>query len=225
MDALIYPAHFTAGIQAFFTRKPLGVDIAAIAEILSIAQQKVYLPMQQHTNKVQILDSAMKKEIADAVISDRKGVAIGVAVADCVPLLLCDKKRLVVGAVHAGWKGTAERILQKTIAAMIDQYGSAPVDLCLSVGPSIKRECYEVDADVKDAVCRATGDGDYYSSKDRKYYLDLPSANRLQALALGIPEENIWISPDCTFCKPENYYSYRYMKAYQGSQGGFICIL
>ena len=224
MNELICPDIFDGQVKAFFTKKPLGADIRKIADILSIRRENVYLPTQKHTDRVQVLNSAMDQEIADAVVTDRNGVLIGVKVADCVPVLLFDRKNLVVGAVHAGWRGTAEKITQKTIALMVREYGSSPLDISMALGPSIRGECYQVDREVKDAICKATGDGDYYMQKDNKCYLDLPSANMLQAISMGVPEENIWVSNECTYCLPENFYSYRYTKEYNGSQGGFIGI-
>ena len=80
--------------------------------------------------------------------------------------------------------------------------------------------------DVKNAISKETGDGDYYIKKDNgKYCVDLASANIYQSISMGVPRENIWISDDCTYCNPDKYYSYRYEKAYNGSQGGFIGIL
>jgi copper oxidase (laccase) domain-containing protein len=79
-----------------------------------------------------------------------------------------------------------------------------------------------VDYDVSHAVEKATGWGEYQSRKGEKYFLDLPSANKYQAMSLGVSELNIWISPDCTFCNPDKYFSFRYAKGSTGRQGGFI---
>ncbi len=107
---------------------------------------------------------------------------------------------------------------------MVKQFKSLPDDIIMALGPSIKGNCYLVDIEVKDAVCKATGNGEYYMQKDRKYYVDLSSANILQAISSGIPGKNIWNSTECTYCNPGNYFSYRYSKKYNGSQGGFIGI-
>jgi len=75
---------------------------------------------------------------------------------------------------------------------------------------------------VVEKVSRASGDGEYIRRKGEKYYLDLSAANRLQALSMGVREENLWTSPDCTFSNPEIYCSYRFTKGHTGRQGGFI---
>ena len=224
MDTLIYPEIFDGSVKAFFTKKSLGADIGMISKILSLKKDNVYLPIQKHTDKVQILNSDLKPEIADAVVTDRNGILIGVQVADCVPIILFDRRRLVIGAVHAGWRGTAAQIVKKAIKIMVKQYGSSPAGIIMALGPSIRGNCYEVDIEVKDAVCRATGNGEYYIQKDRKYCIDLSSANMLQAMSIGVPEKNIWSSTECTYCNPESYHSYRHSKKYNGSQGGFIGI-
>jgi YfiH family protein len=224
MDRLIWPDIFDGAVKAFFTRKSVGADIKKISSILSIEQENVFLPVQKHTDNIWVLHSDLKPRIADAVITQRKGVLIGIQVADCVPLLLFDRRRFVVGAVHAGWRGTASEITKKTITLMGERFGSSTEDIRIALGPSIRGECYDVGSEVKDAVYRATGEGGYYTHSNGKCYIDLCSANILQAMSAGIPEENIWCSVECTYCSPHDFHSYRYRKNYSGRQGGFIGI-
>jgi YfiH family protein len=213
---------FSNGVKAFFTKKPLCVDINEICRILSIRKEESYLPIQKHTDRIQILDSDLRSKIADAVLTRRRGIVIGIQVADCVPILISDMKNAVVGAVHAGWRSTAARILKKAIQLMIQDFQSSPCDIKIALGPSIRWSCYYVGDEVKDAIYKVTGEGAYYLQMEGRYCIDLPSANMYQALSMGIPKENIWISNDCTYCSPNEYYSYRYDKAYNGKQGGFI---
>jgi len=224
MNNFVFPELFDNSIKAFFTKKPLGVKVEEICRIFAIERKEIYLPLQKHTDNVQVISSALEAKVADSVLTKRKGILIGVQVADCVPVLLYDSKRLLVGAVHAGWKGTASQIMKKTIIRMIDEFGSNPEDIKIAIGPSIRWSCYQVGEDVKEAIYEATGEGDYHFSKDGRYYLDLASANRCQAMSVGIPEENIWVARECTYCNPQDYHSYRYEKNYNGAQGGFIGI-
>jgi hypothetical protein len=150
---------------------------------------------------------------------------IGVQVADCVPVLLHDRRNSVIGVVHAGWKGTSLRIMKKTIQFIMNHFGSDPSDMRVALGPSIRGGCYPVGASVKDAVLEATGPGDYVTERDGKFCLDLSSANILQAVSAGIPLKNIWQSPECTYCNPREFHSFRYHKDYAGRQGGFIGIV
>jgi YfiH family protein len=226
MERLIYPDIFSSDVKAFFTTRVLGADTKKICNILSIQEADVFLPIQRHTSKVFVLESDSKPNIADAVITKRKGILIGVKVADCVPILLHDRRKSVIGSVHAGWRGTAAQIIKKTIIKMEECFLSSPQDIDIALGPSIRRNCYIVEKEVKDSICEATGDGGYFRKHTNgKYSIDLASANVQQALSMGVLKEHIWISDACTYCSPRIYYSYRYGKDSHGRQGGFIGIL
>jgi polyphenol oxidase len=210
-------------IRAFFTTK-IADNVVKYLDENGYPKSMVYLPIQRHTDRVLILNSAPEPEVADAVITNREDVLLGVQVADCVPILLFDEKKRVVGAVHAGWRGTAAQILKKTIQTMVEHFRSSPDDIIIAFGPSIKGCCYEVDSDVNEAVCTSTGAGEYSLRKNSKFFIDLASANMLQALSLGVRKDNIWVSEECTFCNPDRFHSYRYHENHAGRQGGFIGI-
>lgn len=208
--------------SACFTGKNPGADLESIAKLYRTTKDHIYFPIQKHTDKVMVIEASPEPAIADAVITRQKGLLIGVQVADCVPILLCDPEKQVVGAVHAGWRGTAEAILKKTIHVFCERFFSNPAHILVAIGPSIRQCCYEVDGDVIRAVSHATGDGAYISTKGDKFCLDLAAANQLQAVAMGVPEGNVWKSDDCTFCSPEKFFSYRFSKGAAGRQAGFI---
>lgn len=221
---LIFPDIFSESAIGFFTGKNPGIDFDIISQIALMDKKKIYMPMQRHTDNVLCVDSKSKPKIADAVITNKKGMLIGVRTADCVPVLLYDKKNKVCGAVHAGWRGTAESILKKTINAMKNSFDSSPHDILLALGPSIKICCYNVGDDVLKSVIEASGKGEYFLKKKGKIVLDLASANKHQALASGILEKNIWMSDECTCCFYDKFYSYRHDNKNRGRQGGFIGI-
>jgi len=226
MKEHIFPDIFYGNVKAFFTTRVLGSDIEKICNFLSIKKEDIFLPVQRHTSRVFVLGTGRKPTVADAVITNRKGIFIGVQVADCVPILLHDRKKNVIGAVHAGWRGTAGQIIKKTLIKMGEVFYSSPENITIALGPSIRLKCYVVDKDVKDSICDATGNGTYFKEyPNGKYRVDLASANVRQALSMGILKEHIWMSRDCTYCNPHTYYSYRYEKASRGRQGGFIGIL
>ncbi len=224
MDRLVCPDIFDGHVKAFFTSKSLGAEINKISNILSIKKEDIFLPIQRHTDKVLVIESDLESKVADAVVTKRKGILIGVQVADCVPVLLFDRKKSIIGSVHAGWRGTAAQIVKKTIKLMVEDFNSSPDDIIIAFGPSIRWNCYYVGYEVKDAVCKATGNGKYHVKTDGGYCIDLSSANMLQALSMSIPEKNIWSSNECTYCNPGKYYSYRYSNGCAGRQGGFIGI-
>ncbi len=222
MRRLIFPETFKGGVTAFFTGKDPGADLEEIAGILGIKEENIYLPIQKHTDKIILLESSRDTKIGDAVVTKEVGVLIGVRVADCVPVLIHEKEKGVIGVVHAGWRGTAAGILKKTLSFITERYICGTKGLYVAIGPSIKGCSYAVDHAVNEAVIRATGEGNYYSKKGEKFFLDLPSANKYQALSLGIPESNIWVSEECTYCNPDKFYSYRYAGGSTGRQGAFI---
>ncbi|MEJ2697582.1 MAG: peptidoglycan editing factor PgeF [Candidatus Sulfobium sp.] len=222
MNRLIFPENLKGRVSAFFTGKSPGADTGEIARTLKAGEGTFYLPIQKHTDKVMVLESSREPKIADAVITRETGVIVGVQVADCVPILVYDPKREVMGAVHAGWRGTAEGILRNVVRTMTERFRTDAKDVLVAIGPGIRWCCYEVGYDVVRAVGRATGEGDYVLLKGEKYCLDLPTANKYQALSMGVPEAGIWISGECTFCNPDKYFSYRYAKGSTGRQGGFI---
>jgi YfiH family protein len=157
-------------------------------------------------------------------VTIRRGLIVGIEVADCVPVLLFDKKKHIAGAVHAGWRGTAEGVVKKTIAVFRDCFHASPADIIIAIGPSIKGCCYGVGPEVVDAVTRETGNGDYVLARGEKQFVDLGAANRYQAVSSGILPENVWMSEDCTHCLPEKYYSFRYARGAADRQHAFIVI-
>lgn len=210
------------GVTALFTTRDSDDPVDHVSRQMRVTVERIYLPVQKHTNTIHVLKSSMERVIADAVVTDRKGVLIGVEVADCVPVLLFDGRRIVAAAVHAGWRGTATGILRETIGTMAQRFSSSPEDIFVAIGPSIRGCCYEVGDDVASAVDEGTGEGPYQTRREGRCFLDLSSANMIQAVSSGIPEGNIWKSPECTCCNPERFYSYRQAKGTIGRQGGFI---
>ena len=252
---LIYPDVFGGRIRAFFTGIVPGVDREAVCGLLGVEDERLFMPDQRHTADIIAYSYSGRQTKmpagADAVITRLDGFAIGVKTADCVPALFADEKTGAIGAVHAGWRGTAKGILTGAIGKMASLYGCLPGDLKLAIGPSIRGCCYEVGMDVLQEVRAGMGGtghhpplipsplggdltNDYFKINGGKAYLDLAAANRLQALQAGIKAENIWVSDMCTFCRPELFNSFRResLKGQtvglnapaegRGRQGGFI---
>ncbi len=224
-DMLIFPPILKGlPVKGFFTTKAINGDLKIISSLADVPISKIYQPIQKHTDKIIFLESDMDKKIADAVITALTGILIGVDVADCVPILLYDKRLQVIAAVHAGWRGTSHQILKKTISKMTHKFSSSPSDILIAMGPAIRQCCYEVGDEVIEAVEKATGAGEYYVQKEQSFFLDLPTANMHQAVSSGVPSLNIWMLNECTYCRPDLFYSYRYSKGKTGRQGGFIGI-
>jgi YfiH family protein len=229
MKRAIEPPNFISSrIKAFFTKKIFADGNKHFNEIIArefdIPIDNIYLPIQKHTNKIHVLKSKADLEpvVADAVVTAERNMLIGVLVADCVPVLLYDRKKEVAGAVHAGWRGTSANILKNTIEVMKDRFNSSVEDLSIAIGPSIRKCCYEVGKDVHAAIQNSAGKGEYSRKLGEKYFVDLSLANKIQALNVGVPQDNIWQSDECTFCNPGKFFSYRFSQDYRGRQGGFI---
>ncbi len=159
---------------------------------------------QKETKGWKSLSNAI--ENCDALVTDLKGVVLGILTADCVPILLYDREKEVVAAVHAGWKGTKAQIVSKTVQKMITHYGCNPEEIIAGIAPSIGRCCYEVGEEVAEHFFD-TPEG--FTRKGEKYMLDLPLINQKQLLAAGLKETNIEMSHTCTACNVERFFSYR----------------
>jgi YfiH family protein len=142
----------------------------------------------------------------DALITNKPNIMLTILTADCVPILLLDPIQNVIAVVHAGWKGTKDQILTKTIQRMEEEFSSKAQDIIAGIGPSIGKCCYEVDWNVAQHFSDIPNS---YTQTGNKYMLDLPFVNQQQLLTAGLQEENIEMSGVCTSCENESYFSYR----------------
>jgi YfiH family protein len=148
---------------------------------------------------------------ADAMITNVRGIALGVETADCVPVLLYDPVMHAVAAVHAGWRSTVKKIVQKTVNRMSEEFGTESSRLIAAIGPAIGLECYEVDEPVMGPVRAAFSfwpDVSTPRGSDR-WGLDLVKANKLELMQIGLSEKNIHNVGMCTACRKDNFYSFR----------------
>ena len=158
----------------------------------------------------------------DALITNEPGTALVVFTADCTPVLLWDSVTGAVGAVHAGWRGTAAGIAGKTVAAMVKEFGCKPENIKAAIGPNIGQCCFETDADVPDAILAAYGETakPYIEKKNEKYYVNLKAVNALDLSRAGVTD--ISISDCCTACENHRFWSHRVVGNKRGSQGAVI---
>jgi YfiH family protein len=147
----------------------------------------------------------------DALITDRRGLAISVRTADCFPILLGDPRRGVVAAVHAGWRGTAAGIVTGTIARMKAEFNTDPRDIHAAIGPGIGACCYHVGED----VARRFG-------REEAGCIDLAEANRRQLIESGVPAAQVQVMTLCTFCDADRFHSFRRDKEQAGRMISYI---
>ena len=164
---------------------------------------------------------------ADALVTDVPGIPLIVFSADCNVLLLHDPVRRVIGAAHAGWRGTAAGIAAETVRVMAEDYGCDPADLRAAIGPAIGPCCFETDGDVPEAM-RASALGPeaepYLERRGPKYHVDLAGLNRQWLLHAGVAPEHIDICGLCTACRPDLFWSHRKMGEARGAQVAVICL-
>lgn len=156
---------------------------------------------------------------ADALATALAGHVLGVRTADCLPVLLVDRDKRAVAAVHAGWRGTHQQIAARGVGQMRACFGSEPEDLEAAIGPGIAACCFEVGPDVAGqfdpslvlaAPPGRPGNASLEASRaNPRPRVDLVAANRRQLLEQGIPGGNIWSSGYCTCCREDDFFSYR----------------
>ncbi len=182
---------------------------------IGIDPASLIFPKQTHTGTVKIIttdffnsseeDQKAYLQDTDALITNLMNVCVTIKTADCVPVLIYDPKQKVIAAIHAGWRGTVQMIVQNTIQEMIKSFGSDPRDLIAGIGPSISPEVYEVGSEVL-----AHFDPSHFNSKDdNKGLLNLWEANKQQLLGNGIQETHIEIAKACTWTNAEKFFSAR----------------
>jgi YfiH family protein len=198
---------------------------------------------QIHSDLIHLVGRPPAQPVAgDGLITDTPQLLIGVLTADCLPVIVADRKLRAVGVFHAGWRGTVKRIVEKGVGEMRRYFGSDPRNLVAAIGPGVRGCCYEVGEEVRSKfemqfayaaqlfrevkesdpvrekypllflTARAPG----HSELPVKLYLDLVEANRRQLIDAGLAAKNIDASPLCTACHTDLLFSYRAEKGVTG---------
>ena len=198
---------------------------------------------QIHSDLIHRIDKTPAEPLAgDGLLTDTPGLILAVKTADCLPVILVDKKRRAVGVFHAGWRGTVQRIVEKGVGEMRKHFKSDPRDLLAAMGPCVQKCCYEVGEEVRSKfetqfayasnlfhelkesdpvrekypllflTARAPG----HSELPVKLFLDLVEANRRQLLDAGVPAKNIEAVGPCTACHTDLLFSHRAEKGVTG---------
>ena len=204
---------------------------ALLCQMLGIEDDCLLMPHQVHQTEIVAVDetflrlSAVERkarlEGVDALMTDVANVCIGVSTADCIPVLLFDKVHHAACAIHAGWRGTVKRIVEKAVETMTVVYGSRSADIMAQIGPGIHLESFEVGDEVYEAFANEgfvmetiskrypKSDFTANSSMTQKWHIDLPECNRQQLLASGVPQSQIEVSPVDTYVQSDTYFSAR----------------
>lgn len=225
---------------------------AFLAALVRDRMQATTVALKQiHSGIIHVIHKAPRQALTgDGAVTNVPRMLLRVSVADCVPVLVADPRRKVVGAFHAGWRGTVQRIVEKGIGLMRMEYESDPRDLIAAIGPCIGACCYAVGEEVVDQfttqfhygqeLFREVTDDDPikrkypllfltarapgHSDLGPQIHLDLVEANRRQLLAAGLSPANIWGSGLCTSCRVDRLFSHRKEGGFTGRMVGAIGI-
>jgi len=184
---------------------PPNVDenLRRVSEMFGTRREDLFAAYQIHGREVTIVDGdSEERPRCDVLITRSPAKTLMLRFADCTPVLLADTRLGAVGAVHAGWRGSAVRAAGTAVSAMHDAFGSNPRDLVAGIGPAIGPCCYEVGDD----VVRAFADRPWLFSEGR---LDLWEANRESLVQAGVPASQIEVAAVCTQCHSEKFFSHR----------------
>ncbi len=196
--------------------------------------ERIFVARQVHgANVLQVNGGDVLADVgqieADGLFSDAPGIAIGVYVADCIPVLMADARTGAFAAVHAGWRGTLAGVVPAAVRRMVDELGVQPSDLRVALGPAIGVCCFEVGEEVVEAVARAMpraaspSAGAIVRAANGRAHVDLKRLNVMLLMAEGVPASAIDAGPECTSCDRARFFSYRRDKGETGQAIGFIC--
>ncbi len=178
---------------------------------LGIKLDELAIPRQIHSATVHRVENAGMVNDCDALVTNVRRVFLCVSVADCVPVFLYDANANVVAGIHAGWRGTAARIVERAVAKMVDEFSAQPSDIKAFLGPSASSCCYSVGEDVASVF-----ESQYTEQRDGKIFVDLKHSNFDQLVHCGVPRDQIEISPLCTISEQHLLHSYRRDKSASG---------
>ena len=209
-----------------------GDDPQAIAENrrllcseLGIADSQLLYPHQTHGCKVVEIDRELlalpsgeqqqRLDGVDAVVTRQRGICIGVSTADCIPIIIYDPLHHAVAAVHAGWRGTVGRIVQKAVAEMTARFGSEAGSMSAVIGPGISKKNFEVGWEVWQQFADAgfpmdaISDSAEQNDRGRRPHIDLPRCNKLQLIEAGLSLHAVTECGICTYDNAADFFSAR----------------
>lgn len=191
--------------------------------------QDLVIPYQTHGVQTLVIDEEYLKADAkerakmlqgiDALMTQERNICLCISTADCIPVLLYDRRHRVIAAIHAGWRGTVNRIVGRTLENMHTLYSTEGVDVTAAIGPGISLPAFEVGNEVYETF-RTEGFSMEYISEwhpaTHKWHIDLWAANQLQLLEAGIPDRQIETAGICTYTCHEEFFSARRLGIHSG---------
>ena len=208
------------GLDFSFGRPNHDFSYDMLFEELGIRRDTLVEPVQKHTDVIRCLDKvtdSIELDEVDGLLTDKENITLSSKNADCILLFFYDPVKKVIGDVHSGWKGTFKKIAQITVQKMIEEYGSNPSDIQVYICPSIRKDHFEVDEDIKE-MCESIFN--YFGTEDiifkgdivegkQKYNIDLVQITKKLLLESKVLENNIIDSEICSVCEQDEVYSAR----------------
>jgi polyphenol oxidase len=236
----------TANRGLFVTAATAGREIVGLVSLRQIHSSLIH-----RVSAKDVRDNGTPAVLkGDGLMTDEPGVLLGIQTADCIPVLLADRKNRAVAAFHAGWRGTLARIVENGVGRMRLEFGSQPENLLASIGPGIGQCCYAVGQELREQfesqfvyareLFREVYDSDPvrekypmlfltarapgHSEMGPAMHLDLAEANRRQLLAAGVRKEAIFLTGQCTGCRTDRFFSHRVERGFTGRMMSVIGI-
>ena len=213
-------------------RENVQENYRRFCEAVGVDMQGCVLSKQVHEDTVRHVTAADRGKnlfipadyTADALVTNEPGLSLMVFSADCIILLFHDPVSRSIGAVHAGWRGTALDLPAKAVGEMGRLFGARPENIRVAIGAGIGPCCFETHDDVPDTMRAAFGGGveDYISPRDEKWTVDLKAVNAWRLREAGVAAEHIDVCPLCTACRTDLYWSHRITGDRRGVQGALI---
>lgn len=195
----------------------LRIDYRDLIAGQQVHGAKIILVNKSHKGRG-ALSRASRLEKTDGFITKEKNLPLAVFTADCLSVFLLDARKRAIGLVHAGWRGTHQKICSKAVRLMQQRFKSLPADLLVGFGPAIRKCCYEVEENFtqlfKSGIIK----------KRNKTYLDLIANNKGQLIKLGVKQKNLLDSNICTSCKNKDFFSFRREKGQAGRMMSVIML-
>lgn len=201
----------------------VGADVNGVVAAAQVHEDTVRVVTAEDAGKGLFVP---RDYTADALVTNEPGLNLMVFSADCGIFLLHDPVSRCVGAVHAGWRGTALGLPAKTVREMGRLYGAKAENIRVAVGAGIGPCCFETDGDVPDAMLRAFGVGaqDFITKHEQKWHVDLQGINLWQLRRAGVQPEHMDACALCTACHGDLYWSHRVMGDNRGVQTALIAL-
>ncbi|ARO14089.1 yfiH [Ketogulonicigenium robustum] len=202
-------AGLNCGLGSSDQTEVVALNRSRVAQAMGVPADALVGLSQIHSAiVVNVTDSTAPRPAADALVTRQPGIALAILTADCQPVLFADAAAGVIGAAHAGWKGTRAGVLEATIDAMVD-LGAQRGNITAVIGPTISQRVYEVGADFRDNFLADDPESArfFVAGDAGKYLFDLPGFGLSRLRRAGIKHAE-W-TRHCTYCDPKRFYSYR----------------